>query len=63
MAKKEEFYISKQEQYEFWKSIAYCTDGSIPGNVKLAAFDKLLELCGSQKESAKKWIITFKSED
>lgn len=61
--KKEKFSISKAEQYEFWRSIAYCTDGTIPGNVRLAAFDKMLELCGEQKETQRKWIISMRTEN
>ena len=51
--------LTKKEQYDFYKGIAFSTDPSVPWNVKLAAFDKLCDLCGTTAENAKKWIISF----
>lgn len=62
--KKEEkiLKLSKEDQYKFWYDIAYCTDGTITGATRLQAFDKLCDLCGTPKETARKWVLTLKSE-
>lgn len=57
LKEQKELKISKKEQYDFWRSIAFSNDPTVPWNNKLQAFDKLCDLCGTQTEKTQKWII------